>query len=126
MRRILSVGQCSFDHGNLTRAFREHFRAELVSTPDAQSALKDFASGGYDLVLINRLFDEDGDSGLDFLKNQIGVFQKAGVPVMLVSNFPDAQMDAVRIGAKPGIGKSTLGSPSFIKAVQTAVPEWVD
>lgn len=126
MRRILSVGQCSFDHGNLTRAFREHFRAELVSTPDAQSAIKDFASGGYDLVLINRLFDEDGDSGLDFLKKHIGVFQKAGIPVMLVSNFPDAQADAVRIGAQSGIGKSSLGSPAYIKAVKAAVPEWVD
>ncbi len=126
MRQVLSVGQCSMDHGKLSRAFREHFQAELTATPDAQSAVKDFASGTYDLVLINREFDEDGDSGLDFIQNHIGLFQKARTPIMLVSNFADAQASAVSLGAKLGIGKASLGSAAFVSAIQGAVPAWTN
>ena len=124
MRQVLSIGQCSMDHGKLSRAFREHFQAELTASPDARSAVKDFASGSYDLVLVNREFDEDGDSGLEFLQNQIGLFQKAHTPIMLVSNFSDAQASAVDLGCRPGIGKASLGNPTFVSAVQAAVPGW--
>lgn len=124
MRQVLSVGQCSMDHGKLSRAFREHFQAELTATPDAQSAVKDFAKAAYDLVLVNREFDEDGDSGLEFIRNHIGLFQQANTPIMLVSNYADAQASAVALGCPTGIGKASLGSTAFVKAIQGAVPGW--
>lgn len=124
MRRVLSVGQCSFDHGNLSRAFRNHFQAELIPTVDEASAIRDFSQGDYDLVLVNRLFDEDGASGLEFLKKHIHAFQTAQTPVMLVSNFPEAQAEAMALGARRGIGKSSLGTDGFLQAVREAVPSW--
>jgi len=36
------------------------------------------------------------------------------VPVMLVSNYQEAQQQAVGAGAVPGFGKDSLGRPSMI------------
>ena len=39
------------------------------------------------------------------------------LPVMLVSNHPDAQSEAVRAGAAPGFGKAELGRPAMLARV---------
>lgn len=104
-RRALSVGQCDFDHGNITRELRERYGCEVVRAHTASDALKALQSGAFDLVMVNRVFDSDGGSGLALVE------QVRGVPVMLVSNFEEAQAQAVAAGAVPGFGKAALSAP---------------
>ena len=43
------------------------------------------------------------------------------VKLMLVSNYPDAQADAVANGALPGFGKRELGSPRVAELIREAL-----
>jgi CheY-like chemotaxis protein len=60
----------------------------------------------YDLVLVNRLLDVDQTSGIDVIRTLKGETAFADVPMMLVSNYPDAQQAAVEAGAELGFGKA--------------------
>jgi CheY-like chemotaxis protein len=115
-RRVLSVGQCSLDHGNLSRTLRSRFAAEVVPAASAQEALAAVAQGGFSLVLVNRVFDADGDSGLELIARLEG--EAPEVPVMLVSNFADAQELAVESGAVPGFGKAALSAPETLARLE--------
>jgi two-component system chemotaxis response regulator CheY len=110
-RRVLSVGQCGFDHGNIARLLQGAFGAEVLPADSASEALSLLRRQPVQLVLVNRLFDHDGASGLDFIRELKRDEQLCHIPVMLVSNHPEAQAEAVAAGAVPGFGKSALGQP---------------
>jgi len=122
-KRVLSVGQCSADHASLARAFRTHFAAEVIAADSAAEALGRLESEAFDLVLINRVFDADGASGLDFLRQLTQEPPQANVPVMMVSNYEWAQQEAIQAGARPGFGKSSLGQPAMLARVRKALGE---
>jgi CheY-like chemotaxis protein len=107
-KRVLSVGQCLADHGGISRLLRGSFAAEVVPAASALEALGRLRHEAFALVLVNRVFDATGEGGLDFIRRLKGDHQLAGVPVMLVSNFPEAQDEAAAAGAVPGFGKSAL------------------
>ncbi|QDT17803.1 DNA-binding transcriptional response regulator [Alienimonas californiensis] len=108
MPRVLNVGQCVPDHMSITSYLRRKFDAEVVKVDSEEDALELVAAGNVDLVLVNRLYDADGASGLDTVKAIAG--RDDAPPVMLVSNFADAQKRAVAAGALPGFGKNDLGA----------------
>ena len=108
--RILSVGQCAFDHASLAGMLSRSFDAEVARADTAGQALDALRSAPYDLVLVNRVGDADGAPGLDLIRALKGDPALASVPVMLVSNYADAQAEAVSLGALPGFGKSELGA----------------
>ncbi len=64
----------------------------------------------FDLVLVNRVNDSDDAPGVDLIRSVKAEPGLAGVPMMLVSNFPEAQQEAEALGALPGFGKSDLAS----------------
>jgi two-component system chemotaxis response regulator CheY len=120
-KRVLSVGQCGFDHGGITRFLQGHFDVSVTSADNEREALDELTSNTYDLVLVNRKFDADGSDGVAFIRrlksSQGGAAdkaadQRADVPVMLVSNQDDAQQRAIEAGALPGFGKSELNAPA--------------
>ncbi len=116
--RILSVGQCHADHPAITRFLRNVGEVEVTpaqTAADAQNAAQD---SQFDLILVNRIFDLDGGSGLDLIQSLKADPQTASVPVMLVSNYPDAQAKAVSFGAISGFGKSELGDPDLAQRVR--------
>ncbi len=117
-RRVLSVGQCGFDHGNLSQFFQANFQANVVAADTAEEATELLASGDFDLVLVNRVFDLDGSPGLPLIRSLTGDEQSADVPVMLVSNYEDAQQSAVDAGALPGFGKAELNRPDVIERLR--------
>jgi hypothetical protein len=45
-RRVLSVGQCAFDNGNITRVLREKFGAIVEPVATADDALNAAHAGG--------------------------------------------------------------------------------
>ena len=65
--RVLSVGQCSPDHSQITRLLESVAGAGPDAADSASTALEAARAGGYDLILINRVFDATGESGLDLI-----------------------------------------------------------
>ncbi len=117
-KRVLSVGQCGADHGGITRALRQAFGAEVEAAHSGPEALEKLRHGAYALVLVNRVLDWDGSSGVDVVRAVKEDEALRQVPLMLVSNYPDAQDEAVAAGAEPGFGKAALGRPEMLERVR--------
>ena len=115
-RRVMSIGQCSFDDGAISRSLSRHFDADLVRYADGEAALEAIQAEPWDLVLVNRKLDRDGSDGMAVirqLKAETATAGEKAVPVMLVSNFAEAQQQAEAAGAVPGFGKSDLEEDLF-------------
>lgn len=112
-QRVLSVGQCGFDHGSISRFLNQHFDVTVDGIDDAATVLGRLQSGSADLVLVNRVFDRNGDDGLSLIRDIKSNESIADVPVMLVSNYPEWQDRAVALGAVPGFGKAELNAPDL-------------
>jgi two-component system chemotaxis response regulator CheY len=117
-KRVLSVGQCCADHSAITRVLRGSFAAEVVAADSARQALEQLLQETFALVLVNRVFDADGSSGLDLIRAIKADEQLRGLPVMLVSNYEDAQTEAAQAGATLGFGKAALGEPHMLARVE--------
>jgi DNA-binding response OmpR family regulator len=114
-KRVLDIGQCDPDHHSISRMLRDWFsvdidRAKLWSDAEAQ-----LTSRAYDLALVNRHLDEDYSEGVDIIRRMKSDPRFAGVPIMLVTNFPEHQAAAVAAGAAPGFGKSHLADEATRK-----------
>jgi two-component system chemotaxis response regulator CheY len=115
--RVLSVGQCGYDHGRLSRFVRDAFAAQVEGVDSADEALVALRSGSYRLVLVNRELDGDGSPGLDLIRAIKADAALAVIPTMLVSNYPEAQSEAISLGAVTGFGKADLGRPRAREAL---------
>ena len=108
---VLNVGQCDFDHGNISRMLSEGFSADVQQAATSEEAFCAVQGARFDLVLINRVLDADGASGLDLIRRWLSNNDTRATPTMLVSNYADAQDAAVALGATRGFGKNALTSP---------------
>lgn len=118
-KSVLAIGNCSYDHGNLSAAIRAHFDAEVVAASSGEEALRLLADGSFNLVLVNRVLEIDRSSGIDLIRQIKGDSGLGNPAVMLVSNFPDAQEQAVEAGAEPGFGKKALQSSETIAKLKS-------
>jgi len=118
MKKVLDVGQCQMDHGSLKWLIADRFGAQIVQAHDAEQALAELRAGAFDLVLVNRKVDADATDGLEIVKAMKADPQLAAVPVMLVSNYPEAQRQAVEAGAEPGFGKSEMREPRTLERLE--------
>jgi CheY-like chemotaxis protein len=114
MKCVLSVGQCAFDHGNISAALTKQFDAQVVPAATQAEALEALSKSPCDLVLVNRIFDADGSSGIEFIR-ALRAQTHGTVPVMLVSNFEEYQQQAVAAGAERGFGKAALTQPETLQ-----------
>ncbi len=117
-KRVLSVGQCFADHSAIARVLRGSFGAEVVGADTRREALELLRQETFALILVNRVFDADGSSGLDLIGAIRADEEMRNVPVMLVSNYEDAQAQAVKMGATPGFGKAALGQAHMLARVE--------
>jgi CheY-like chemotaxis protein len=108
--RVLNVGQCGFDNGTISRYLRDHFHALTVSVDTLEESLEILKGSTFQLVLVNRLLDWDGTPGLEVIRKIKAAPNLAHMPIMLVSNYEDAQAAAIAEGAFPGFGKADIGS----------------
>ncbi|MCH9033584.1 MAG: response regulator [Planctomycetes bacterium] len=108
--RVLDVGQCDFDHDNIRRMVSEAFGGEINRASTGDEAFRAVQEAHFDLVLVNRVFDADGASGLDLIRRLLSNESTRATPTMLVSDYADAQDAAVALGATRGFGKNALTS----------------
>ena len=113
--KVLITGQCGFDYRGLA-----HLIEACGGTPTAAhcaaETLAQLSSGSYALILVNRILAGDGSRGVDLIKKILT--EQPAQPVMLVSDYPEAQAEAVACGALPGFGKSQLAAPSVAERVR--------
>jgi CheY-like chemotaxis protein len=114
LQRVLSIGQCGADHAALKGTIERHFRAEVMPAATAEAALAELRHEPFALILVNRILDADGSSGVDLVKRLNQEQGLQSIPVMLVSNLEEVQREAVQAGAVPGFGKAALGQPQMI------------
>lgn len=119
--KVLSVGQCGADHGSISGLLRGEFGAEVSAADSLQEALTKAQGTEYQLILINRVLDRDGSPGLAVVRALKQDAATSNVPVMLVSNYADAQSEAVTEGALPGFGKSELRAPETRQKLQAVL-----
>src|SRR5438552_10025899 len=108
-KKVLSLGQCAADDYAIRYFLQSDFGAEVSMADTIPEALARLRAEQFDLVLVNRVLDATGASGLGFISQLKEDAALADVPVMLISNYPDAQQQAVARGALPGFGKNGLG-----------------
>ncbi len=118
VKRVLSVGQCVADHTSIAWTLQSRFQAEVQPADTPDEALAQLRNGTFDLVLVNRVFDADGSSGVEFIRRVKADEALRSVSVMLVSNYEDSQREAEQAGAVPGFGKAALGQPTMLARVK--------
>lgn len=119
MATVLSVGQCGYDDSRIGKIVRDATGAFLDRAGDGDEARQMMRDKKYDLVLVNRVFDGGAGMGLDFiaeLKNN-----GDATPVMLVSDYADAQASAISAGALPGFGKASMYGPDVAEKLRSAL-----
>jgi CheY-like chemotaxis protein len=95
--------------------WRKKLGATVDHVANGEDAAERLKNGGYDVVLVNRVLAADDSSGLDVIEDLLSA--KTSVPIMLVSDFTDAQDAAVALGAVRGFGKADLGDPATLELV---------
>ncbi len=113
-KRVLDVGNCTPDHSSITQMIESRFDAVVTQVHDSDETLQMLQSEDFDLVLINRLMDRSGASGLDIVKRIKSDERHSAIPVMLITNFQEHQQMAVEAGGVPGFGKNSLNLPATI------------
>ena len=121
--RVALIGHCVPDSGMLKSVVSRIFPAcEVVRVNDEQTALDEVKRS--DLLLINRQMDGDfpgvSGMGINLIRELRGVPERKAA-LILVSNFEDAQQEAVGIGAAPGFGKAKAGSAEAAERMRAAV-----
>ena len=116
--KIILVGHCGPDVAMLTGAVRRHVPGASIERINSASQL-DEASGGA-VLLVNRVLDGafPTTEGIEFIRTLMA--RDASTKAMLVSNFEDAQADAVAAGATPGFGKRDLYAASTGERLRAA------
>jgi CheY-like chemotaxis protein len=99
------------DHGAIRSLLEGTFGATVVQAHNASQTASLLAQEPFDLVLVNREFDEDGTEGIEVIRAIKTDPQTAAVPVMLITNYPEHQEAAVSAGAEHGFGKKALRDP---------------
>ena len=121
--RVALIGHCVPDSGMLKTVVSRIFPAcEVVRVNDEQTALDEVKRS--DLLLINRQMDGDfpgvSGGGINLIRELLGVPGRKAA-LMLISNFEDAQQEAVGVGAAPGFGKARAGSAEAAERMRAAV-----
>ncbi len=116
--RVLQVGNCSFDGAAIAELIGKNFGAQVVAAGLQDEALEMLRAEPFDLVLVNRKLRADQSEGLDLVTQIKADAQLAATPVMLLSNYADAQQAAVAGGAEPGFGKAELAAEGTVEKLR--------
>jgi hypothetical protein len=122
---VVDLGQCDPDHGSIKRLV-ESLGFSVIRAHTAVEVKRLVRERQVALVLVNRIFDADGGNGIDCIKELVEMTKAPGflnpkMVVMLVSNYPEYQEQAVQQGAAPGFGKAQLRDAATAEMLKTAL-----
>ncbi|PQO44868.1 response regulator [Blastopirellula marina] len=117
-KQVLAVGNCSYDQSSLKALIERSFDAKLLAAHGPADTLKMLREQTFALVIINRKLDRDHSDGIELMQTIKEDEQLKDVPVMLLSNYEDAQAAAEEAGAVPGFGKLALGKETTLKKLE--------
>ena len=120
-KKVALVGHCGPDSSFLRIAVSRAQREVQVLAIDDDRDLKRLLDEGVDLLLLNRQLDFgfDEQEGVALIRRIRAAYPH--VKTMLVSNYPDAQAEAVAEGALPGFGKREVNSPRVAEMLREAL-----
>lgn len=114
-KRVLSVGQCIPDDGAILQFLSSHFDVQMIRATDKNDALARIQSEAFDLILVNRKLDIDYTDGMEIIQAIQKDPDSNTTPVMLISNYADAQEKAIQAGAEHGFGKMEYNDPKVVE-----------
>ncbi|HBN76287.1 MAG TPA: hypothetical protein DD473_10805 [Planctomycetaceae bacterium] len=117
-KKVLSVGQCVPDDGALKNYLTTHFNVEFTRSPNKEDALAKIRTQPFDLITVNRKLDEDYSDGMEVIKSIQSDPDINTTPVMLVTNYPESQDEAVAAGAEYGFGKLEYNKPEVLERLK--------
>lgn len=123
VKRVGLVGHCSPDSSHLTMAVTGAVPGVKVIRVTDDAGTEKLLADGVDLLLINRAMEHGYSEaiGTDYLRL---LKQKApNVKMMLITNYPDVQEQAVALGALPGFGKNSVMSAETKQKLQDALKD---
>jgi two-component system, chemotaxis family, chemotaxis protein CheY len=122
-KRIVLVGHCGPDGSYLRMTVGKAVKGASILIADDESDLNRFVAEGVDLVLLNRVLDYGFgvNLGTELIKRLRQ--DHPNLKTMLVTNYPDVQAEAIRLGALPGFGKREMGSPKVTDLLRQALAE---
>lgn len=110
-KRVVDLGNCSYDHGQIRSLIGRICDAEVVQTHNLAETVAELEKHPAHLVLINRQLDADHSDGIEVLKTLKADARFASIPIMIITNYPEFQAQAESAGAEPGFGKRQLQAP---------------
>ena len=111
----MSVGQCNPDHFALSDFLKRNFSCDVIRIDSTEEALEKLKLEKVDLVLVNRKLDIDYTDGTILIEKMKEDQNLKSIPIMLVSNYPEYQEEAVSKGAILGIGKQEFHKAESIE-----------
>jgi len=120
--KVLDVGNCGPDHATLGWMLSNHFDVEIDRALCVDDALERMRACEYELVLVNRLIFDDASPGKRLIEDAKADKSIRKTPIMMISNFDDAQQDAVAAGAEPGFGKNDIFADSTVRLLSNYLP----
>lgn len=120
MKTILIVGHCGYDAPRLRQIVEKIPDTQAIIVNDQQQLSQYLEQKKEaDLALINRIGSSDGHSGIEIIKQLTQTNPQ--LKTMLISNYADAQQQAIEAGALLGFGKDSLESPQTQQRIQQAL-----
>jgi two-component system chemotaxis response regulator CheY len=122
-KKVALVGHCGPDSAYLRIAVSGASKGASVIALHDDSSLQQAMQDGLDLILVNRQLDYGftADEGVELVKQLREKHPE--LKMMLISNYPEAQEEAVAAGALPGFGKREIGSPKVKEMLRAALAE---
>lgn len=120
-KKVALVGHCGPDSSYLRIAVSRAAKEAKVLSADNGQSLNRLLDEGVDLLLLNRQLDFgfDEEEGVEIIRKLRPKYPD--VKMMLVSNYANAQADAVAEGALPGFGKREMNTPKVAEMIREAL-----
>ncbi|MGN6725224.1 MAG: response regulator [Tepidisphaeraceae bacterium] len=120
-RKIALVGHCGPDSYMLRSQVKHAIKDSQVDMITHAAGLERAIAEGVELLLVNRVLDGsfDDQEGVSLIKRIAATHPH--VATMLISNYPESQQAAEAAGARPGFGKSEVGSAKMRDALLGAL-----
>jgi response regulator RpfG family c-di-GMP phosphodiesterase len=117
-KRVIDVGNCGPDHAAIRRLIEGNFDAQVAAADDLKSALTVLDKSPADLVLVNRKLDLDYSDGMAIIRHLKSDARWSSIPVMLITNYPEYQAEAIAAGALSGFGKQELRASETLEKLR--------